>query len=93
MYRFFFGISGIFVGACLGFLVAGALGLELLYGLHLFLGGIVGAIAGCSLGVIYGNQIGAKIEDILGERGIILLFLLVFFFALCCLLWLISESA
>jgi hypothetical protein len=76
MYRVLFRITGVIVGTCLGFLVSW-LGPELLYGLHLVIGGIFGAFIGCVLGVTYGNAVGAKIENTLSERAILLLFWIV----------------
>lgn len=95
MYRFFFAIAGVIVGACLGFLVAllGSGIFELLYGLHLFIGGIVGATVGGVLGAVFGDAIGSRIENAFGERAILLLFALVFIVVIGCLIWLISESS
>lgn len=92
MYRVLFGITGIIVGTCLGFLVSW-LGPELLRGLHLVIGSTVSALIGCALGEKLGNAIGAKIENTLGERAILLFFWMVFIVVMCCLIWLISEWA
>ncbi len=90
MYRIFFGILGILLGATAGFLVA-CLGPELLYGLHLFLGIIVGSITGGIVGLIYGNRIGVLIERNFGDRAIHLLFWIVFCALISLLIWLMSE--
>jgi hypothetical protein len=96
MHKLLFAITGIFVGFGAGFLASFGVsyvfpGAALLYGAQLILGGIVGAVVGCIVGGVFGNQIGAKLENALGENAIFLILCIVCVIVFGCLFWLMVE--